>query len=313
MVYLENILKASMKNLLLSLILFFIGTNIFAQSSVSCFPVELVSMKGSKIQNKITREFDKFGNLLAVSTFQYNSENPVVSSVKNEYNSKNQLVKTTNYFAGKLVSEVSHQIDELGNQLSFSSIDNNGKTIQTSNIINGEKTINNFDEKGAISSVEKIKFYNNKKSIVSKYNAKNILISEEKYVYNPEGLLITNENNDILAGVKMTSKTIYNSIKSPEIIEEFVNDKFVTSVKILYNSAGKILKRTKLDSKNNEEYRIEYQYADGKEIEEISFYRNELVGKKTKTYDEKNNVIKETQTDKIGQIILETFYKYSCQ
>lgn len=285
----------------------------FAQQTKPCLRSEMVTMKDGKIQNKVTNEYDKYGNSITVSVFNYFSPNPAVYTTKNQYNSKNNLIKTSNFLNDILLNEVNHQLDQSGNQTSFLSIDQNGKKTQSSEIVNGEKTIKNFDENGGVFSTERIIYSGKNKSVVSKFNDKNSLISEELFVYNTEDMLISTEKRDLISDIKITSKTTYNNQKLPVLVEEIVNDKLNNSIVFVYDSSGKIQKRIKYNSRNEEDYRIEYQYSNGLETSSDSYYLNELVLKKQNLYDEKNNLIKETQTNKVGQIISETFYKYSCQ
>ena len=294
--------------------LFFLIIKIsFAQQTIPCHRVEMVTMKDGKIQNKITNEYDKFGNEISVSTYTYYTSNPVIYTVKNQYNSKNNLVKTSNFLNDKLLNEVNHQLDQSGNQNSFLSINQNGKTTQSSVFENGQKIINNFDENGGIFSTEKTIYFGKNKSSISRFNDKNNLVFEEKFVYNAEDMLISAEKRDFLANIKINTKTTYNNLKLPVLVEEIVNDKLNSSTVFEYNLSGKTQKFTKFNSKNEEEFRVELEYTNGLETATKSYYLNKLVSIKQKYYDEKNNLIKETQINKVGQIISETFYKYSCQ
>jgi len=294
----------------ISLFAFLIGLQLGIAQNNPCLPIEIFTQNEGVAISKILIEYDKFDNIISREVIQYFQKSSTSSKWVNEYKNTNRLVKSQYFINNLLTKSVEKQYDNLGKLIAES--ESNGMK----QYIRGISTDNKFEqvyfnEDGNIAA-KTISERTNSEEKISKYGLNNVLISSQRKLFNASGKIVENENNDFLGKMKILEKNSYGN--SNEILksEEYVND-ILKNYKIYQYADNVLRKLTAFDIANSEDYRIEYNYQNGKVIEEITFYKKELSGKKLKSYDQNNNCIKETNYNKNGLIINETTFKYTCK
>jgi hypothetical protein len=294
----------------ISLFAFLIGLQLGIAQNNPCLPIEIFTQNEGVAISKILIEYDKFDNIISREVIQYFQKSSTSSKWVNEYKNTNRLVKSQYFINNLLTKSVEKQYDNLGKLIAES--ESNGMK----QYIRGISTDNKFEqvyfnEDGNIAA-KTISERTNSEEKISKYGLNNVLISSQRKLFNASGKIVENENNDFLGKMKILEKNSYGN--SNEILksEEYVND-ILKNYKIYQYADNVLRKLTAFDIANSEDYRIEYNYQNGKVIEEITFYKKELSGKKVKSYDQNNNCIKETNYNKNGLIINETTFKYTCK
>lgn len=285
---------------------------LFAQNANKCKNIETTTTIGSKVQQQIFRKYDRFNNLIEEEYKLYFTENPVSKKIVYEYGQNKKLIKTTKFLENKETSSVSHNYDNVGNLVSETASNKKGTLSSDIKTQDLEESINYY-ENGSVASSEKTKFSKGKKIEISKFNDQNKLTSIQKFEYNNQGFETYKSINDVLGSVLIENRIQYNTQNKPTSIEEYLNGKINSTLKLEYDNFGKLNTRTKVDKNNKEEYRVEYTYNIlNLEIESRQYYQGKAVNLIEKKYDEKNNLILETTFNNLGQKISETTYKFNC-
>jgi hypothetical protein len=289
---------------------FLIGIQFGIAQNNSCLPTESFTQKEGVSISKIRIEYDKFDNIISREVIQYFGNSSTSSKLVNEYKNASILIKSQYFVNNVLTKSIDKQYNNLGILIAESEfnglIQNNSGTL-----INNKFEQVYFNEDGSVAA-KTISEKSNLEEKISKYNANNVLISSQRKLVNASGKILENENNDFLGKIKILEKNLYNNSNDILKSEEYVND-VLKSYKTYQYENNLLRKLTAFDITNTEDYRIEYNYENGKVIEEIAFYKKELSGKKVKSYDQKNNCIKETNYNKNGLTINETTFKYTCK
>lgn len=294
----------------ISLFVFLIGLQFSIAQNNPCLPIEIYTQKEGTSISKILVEYDKFDNIISREVIQYYGNSPTSSKIVNEYKNPNRLIKSQYFVNNVLTKSVEKQYDNLGKLIA--EFESNGvKQNNRGTLVDNKFEQVYFNEDGTIAA-KTISEKNNFEESISRFNGSNVLISSQRKLLNAAGKIVENENNDVLGKVKILEKNIYGSSNQILKSEEYVNDVLKTHKTFEYTE-NLLRKFTAFDANNTEDYRIEYNYENGNAIEEKAYYKGELSGKKVKTYDEKNNCIKETNYNKNGLIINETTFKYTCK
>ena len=300
-----------MKRLLKIIIALAFASNTIQAQSTKCLMVESVTTKDGNPVFKITQTFDKHDNLLSKETIQYMGSVEVSSKVVNEYDAQNRLVKKQSFFNNSLTKTTVKQYNSLG-KLTASNESNGGKNLNSTTFTDNTSEQVFYNENGSVSSKETYEKQGNTEK-TTHFETQNNITSIDIKVFSVTGKVIENQHDDVLGKVNQTFKSQYDSKDVLQKQEEFVNGELKGYT--VYQYTGKLLSKQIRFTKNDlEDYRLEFSYdAAGNQTQTLSYYRNALASKQTKAYDEKNNLILETNFDKDGQKINETTYKYNCK
>lgn len=300
-----------MKRLFYILITIAIATATISAQTTKCLMVESVTTKDGNPVFKITQIFDKHDNLLSKETIQYMGTVEVSSKILNEYDAQNRVIKKQTFFNNTLTKTTVKQYNTLG-KLTASNESNGGKNLNSTSFTDNTSEQVFYSENGLISSKETFEKLSNTEK-TSHFDAQNNITSKDIKVFSATGKVIENQHDDVLGKVNQTFKSQYDAKDVLLKEEEYVNDELKGYT--VYQYSGKLLSKQIRYTKNaQEDYRLEFSYdAAGNQTQTLSYYRNALASKQTKAYDEKNNLILETNFDKDGQKINETTYKYNCK
>ncbi len=293
-------------------LLVFVCSDVLAQKdTVTCKPKEIVTINNAGKQiAKANYEYNDRGQVISEKMIVDYGGTPSETHIENTYDQLNKLIKKDIYVNKKLTNSLSFTFDLNGNKIT--EINNLTNSISNINILNSNilEVINLYPDGSTKSIIRTEK--SDKRTSVTHLNGARDIISEETTLFNANGKISLNEIREILTG---TSRKIeYEYDKTGNIVTEkhSYNSNLIRIISYEYEGNLKKLQRGVLKN-GKEDFRVEYNFSNGKEIE-IKNYNNEVFDSKIeKKYDASGNLSEEFTSNKQGQIIKRTNYIYECE
>lgn len=141
-------------------------------------------------------------------------------------------------------------------------------------------------------------------------DGKPMLIVEK--TYNSAGKPLTLQRSDVPANITFRTTYVYDS--KGNLIEELTTSNGSLFSKILqeYTITGALAKKTAYNAFGQEDYVISYEYnATGQLTSETFLVRNEVITKRTFTYDTAGNKIRQDDTER-GKAVRHIEWVYQC-
>ncbi len=297
---------------------FFAVTQVNGQVKNKCQETNYQFFRQGQQEQQSSKTYDVQGNLLTqIDSFSSRNIGNYTSEFSYEYDEKGNNSQVTYKQNGQTKKITKKIYNALGNLISETSSADEKKTPLTSLISNNGENVQVFFAPDGITELTKEKTIFNKagqlvKKELSSANG-NLMMSETKN-YNLQGNITQFVHFDAADKVTLTTDYEYD-IKGNLLKDKTLrNNILFAETNNEYDLIGKLIKKTRLNSKNQVDYYFTYEYdLLGNMSKENYFYNNQLMSIRTFEYDANGNKTKEAYLDRTGNVSMYKVWTFTCK
>ncbi|CAH0996851.1 hypothetical protein EMA8858_02986 [Emticicia aquatica] len=288
------------------------------QTVTNCPELQYTFYRQGQVEQQFTKTYDEQGRILTQNNaFSSRNTGNYTEEYTYDYDASGNN-NTVTYKRNGEVNKVTKRVFDATGKLSKESISSKTNLISVNTPTNnGSENIQIFyDQDGQTETIREMTSFNTRGQLLKKEvknPSGNILFSDTK-TYNFQGKVSQEVHFDATDNVTTQTDFIYDGKGNLLSDKTLRNNVVFAETKNEYDVNGKLLKKTRLNSKGSVDYYFTYEYDTlGNLIKENYFYNNVVISIRTFEYDSKGNKTKESYFDKAGNVSMYKVWAFGCK